>query len=251
MGKPAAYCPFNSIRDGLHQICVAELNPAPTRKGWEWFYDKELQCIRIEKYDPFADALLPFDFSGSGGFRWGGIKLTEFHPKCVALPARVLDSQYSTDMLRGSDLPTRKYQYVSPTSSKSPGNIPGKYDTIQSVEYVTSDRSRKVRDAVEKICDICGAQATSATAKETLRSKCDAVLKLRPSEVPFEPFAIARKKRPFSETLEEKEEHVDFISIPTYALMGLIMGSGVTIAVRQVRGSASAVAEGRQRPLLA
>jgi len=184
------------------------------------------------------------DFSGSGGQRWGGVQTTQYHPKCAALPAGVLDSEWAMSKMAGGDYTTRKYTYVSPKSSASPGKEPGKYDTLQSVDSVTSDQSKKVRDAIDKICDICGDQATTEAAKAQLRSKCEAIQKLRP-EGEFEPFAIAQKQRP-GQALEEQEQ-THFIGIPTLALMGLLLGSVVAIAVRQLRGSDPVLSE---EPLL-
>lgn len=194
--RKADYCSFPGSAEGRHEICVAELHVAPNRKEWNDVYERmeRLQCIRIENYDPFAEGLKPFDFTGSGGRRWGGIKISEYLPKCSALPAGVLDSDWSRSLVKGGDFATRKYTYVSDISSQA-ANAPHR-GNLQTIKMVDSDRARKVRDAVEKLCDVCSVQATSATAKATLAKTCEEVLKLRP-EKEFQPFAIAQKARPF------------------------------------------------------
>merc|ERR1719161_1289519 len=95
-------------------------------------------------------------------------------------------------MVSGGNFEARKYTFISETSSKYDPTPAGR----SVVENVDSPSAKKVRDAVEKICDVCRTQTTSETAKAALGEKCDAILKLRP-EKKFEAFAIAQKKRPF------------------------------------------------------
>merc|ERR1719160_556617 len=241
MNKPARDCVFVNEGRTNHQICVAELGVAATRQDWQESYETKayglsnLQCIPIEKYDPFARYLLPFDYSGSGGFRWGGILTTQFHAKCTALPASVLDSDFAKKMIAGNDLATKGglgFDYKISGSSNYNG---GKTKT----KYVTSDRSRKVRDAIEKICEICPVQAPNEKAKGVLTSKCDSILKLRPTEEPFEPFAIAKKKRPLSTsgtTLSEEEEHIGN-GFTALMLISFFLNIGAMVALYRLRCS--------------
>jgi len=241
--KEADYCTFRSASPTSHEICVAELNPSSTRAGWEWWYDKDIKCIKIENMDPYADPLKPFDFTGSGGFRWGGIKLTEFHPKCEALPAGVLQSEWTLDMMQGGNLATKKYTDVSPSSSESTPETRAMNDKKIETRMVDSVKRPKVIDAIQKICDVCRVQATSEKAKASLGSKCDAALALRPQETSFEPFSIAKKKRPF-DAAEEAEDRTGFIGLPALMLIGF-MCSGVAIVVHRSRRSAPTMAEER------
>jgi hypothetical protein len=235
--KEPDYCTYRSAKDAVHEICVTENSPSKGRQGWQRHYDRSLQCIRIQDLDPFAADLAPFDLSGSGGRRWGGVKLSDFYPKCNALPAGVLESQWSMDMVSGGNLATRKLTFVSEASSKYKGDAPA-----QQSEVVKSDSpsAQKVRDAVERICDICRTQTASETAKATLGEKCDAILKLRPDKK-FEPFAIPQKKRPFEKL--EAEVHTPFCGIPALVLIALLMmGSGIAMVVHRLRHSARTAA---------
>eukprot|EP00747_Dinoflagellata_sp_TGD_P186682 gnl/TRDRNA2_/TRDRNA2_43886_c0_seq1.p1 gnl/TRDRNA2_/TRDRNA2_43886_c0~~gnl/TRDRNA2_/TRDRNA2_43886_c0_seq1.p1 ORF type:complete len:326 (-),score=52.78 gnl/TRDRNA2_/TRDRNA2_43886_c0_seq1:101-1078(-) len=174
------FCTYRNYDKGAHQVCVDALPSSfSSRTGqgrWSDSYTGQSWCICIWAYAnyylSYGDDDLPI--------------------KCDALPAEVLESQYSSN----------KWRNCGPMSSQC----------------------SKFRDAIRRMCRTCDLQASSQSAKKTLRSKCqmlEAQMKLAQAE-------------PMSAFAEDVSFH-SFQDSFASALIGLATGSGVALAVLHVR----------------
>merc|ERR1719428_2151306 len=105
--------------------------------------------------------------------------------KCDALPADVLESEFSLETWRNCELQSRQYNYVSPTSSKSgtPSSVVTTKDQFmidkpslgEKQPEAMRQRCQRFRDVIEKMCNTCEGQASGDGAKSALSKKCEAI----------------------------------------------------------------------------
>lgn len=114
-----------------------------------------------------------------------GMNFPQLAPKCDAVPTNLLESSFSKDMWSSCEVKFKEYRYVSPKSSKFGSEntkVVGKSPFFINKPSLKEFRPEEIssqcdrfRDAIKSICDTCGSVAPSATAKDTLASKCAAI----------------------------------------------------------------------------
>jgi hypothetical protein len=130
-----------------------------------------------------------------------------FIPKCNALPAGVLDSQFSVDMMTGTPL--------------KEGADKGEKTSLSSLALTRA--TKQFRRAIESICDLCSAEAPNEKAKANLEAACTKLKAVQLAEQP--------------------EYDTSVISVFLVGVVSTFLGAGATFAMFRFRRSAWTGAE--------
>jgi hypothetical protein len=134
--------------------------------------------------------------------------------QCDAVPAEVLDSQYSKEQFDASYAAT---DYKADTE-ETDGVINLEIGKGEKVEK-KSERADRFQRSIDFICQTCALYANSESARNTVQSKCQAIGWVGPEQVP-------------SDTLySHPEASPSIMSFPALVLVGIFAGSGVTFTL--------------------
>jgi len=204
-----------------------------------------------------AQCISIWDYTGETGtdigswFRFGNAEVV---PKCDAMPAAVLKSEYTYQTYSTCEYEAREYKYVSPASSKykSDNSVVTKQDPFfvnkKSVGEMgtpkVSTRCARFRKVVNELCDICTIQASGA-GKQAITEQCSALKSTVPDDFDdragkWLPFRVFKRGMPWKMT--EGKGLFDVINAPpALALMGLFVASALIFTMLRVRSRASTI----------
>jgi len=190
------YCTYRSAKMATHDICAGVRLAERVKDVGMAFKAGPVNedCYSILAYGTGASQ----KEADSKGFY--------FIPKCNALPAGLLDSQFSVDMMTGNPL---KEESVSEKTSLS--------------SLALTRATKQFRRAIESICDLCSAEAPNEKAKANLEAACT---KLK---------AVQLAEQPKYDT--------SVISVFLVGVVSTFLGAGATFAVFRFRRSAWTGAE--------
>merc|ERR1712061_367266 len=98
-------------------------------------------------------------------------------PKCNALPAGVLDSKFSVDMMTGVPLKASK----KGVQSTEDGLVE---ETTALGSLAVTRATKQFRMAIDSICDLCSAEAPNEKAKSALEAACTKLKAVKLAEQP-------------------------------------------------------------------
>lgn len=202
------------------------------------------QCISIWDYT---------SETGTDIGSWLRFGNSDVIPKCDAMPAAVLKSEYTAETYQTCEYQARDYKYVSPASSKYKADnsvVTNKDPFFVQKPSVgeagigkVSTRCARFRKVIDDICDICAVQAAGAD-KSAITTQCTALK----STVPADADARAGKWLPFKvfkRGMPWKAGEGGMFAIanapPAVALMGLFVASALIFAKFRVRSRASTI----------
>merc|ERR1712176_495977 len=137
-------------------------------------------------------------------------------PKCSALPAGLLDSKFSVDMMTGVPLRTSK----KGVKSTEDGLVE---ETTSLSSLAVTRATKQFRTAIESICDLCSAEAPNEKAKANLEAACT---KLKAVQL-----------------VEQPKYDTSVINVFLVGVVSTFLGAGATFAVFRFRRSAWTGAE--------
>jgi hypothetical protein len=207
------------------------------------------QCISIWDYT---------SETGTDIGSWLRFGNSDVIPKCDAMPAAVLKSEYTADTYSTCEYEARDYKYVSPASSKYKGrdnSVVTKKDPFfldkpsigEAGMPKASTRCARFRKVINEVCEICAVQASGA-GKTAIESQCAALKATVPAEFAdaderagkWLPFKVFKRGMPWK--MGEGAGLFDVVNAPpTVALMGLFVASGLIFAKFRVRSRTSTI----------
>jgi hypothetical protein len=218
-------------------------------EAYMWNPSFQAQCISIWEYT---------DETGTdigAWFKWGN---SDVIPKCDAMPAAVLKSEYTAEVYSTCEYEAREYKYVSPASSEYKGrdnSVVTKRDPFflkkesigESGIPKSSTRCARFRKVINDLCDTCSMQASGA-GKGAIESQCAALKSTVPAEFSdtdaragrWLPFKVFRRGMPWKMT--EGKGLFDVVNAPpTAALMGLFVAGGLIFAMFRIHSRTSTI----------
>jgi hypothetical protein len=251
------------------QICVgvgARQRVGSTDEGWlaasdarSFVLQKPMEAF-LWNDGLLAECISIWDYTGETGtdigawFKYGN---SDIIPKCDAMPAAVLKSEYTVETYATCEYEAREYKYVSPASSKWSGDNSVvtkkdpfflKKDSIGEEGIPkSSTRCARFRKVVNELCDICSVQA-SGKGKEAIDSQCAALKATVPDGADdragkWLPFKVFRRGMPWKMGEKKALFTSDVFDAPSAAaLMCIFMASGLIFAMVRFRRRTSTIA---------
>mmetsp|Transcript_103023 Transcript_103023/g.204463 ORF Transcript_103023/g.204463 Transcript_103023/m.204463 type:complete len:250 (+) Transcript_103023:79-828(+) len=184
----ATGCTYSSMDSGAHQVCVTSLPSgfsSDTGQGrWSDEYTGQPWCICIWAYSNYI------------------LQQKDLPLKCKAIPAKVLEEQYSLD----------------------------KFKQCGSMSSTAGCGPEDIRRSIQSLCQQCVKQAGSdQDAKDALKTKCDAILQSAPA-APMKLYDGAPPE--LSSTPSKGVAELSSLSSWYPAFLGLVIGSvalGLTV----------------------
>jgi hypothetical protein len=213
------YCPYRSAEVASHDICATiRLKMSVEAIGMAWGADgatNDPECENILAYGASTDKRR----QESRGYA--------MIPQCSALPAGVLDSKFSVDMMTGETL---KQKVVKPNYDLKSSAFfqDGRLVEQKGALFLGGTKTQftratnNFRKAIASICELCAAEAPNEKAKENLVTACAKITALDTSDA---------------------EQETGAISAFATALVGAFIAGGATFALLRFRSGARVAAE--------
>jgi hypothetical protein len=137
-------CIFENGNEGYHEVCAGVTNRISSAKTWSDKNAKDTECIPFVTYGKYA----------KGNQFWTPTSKA-YLLKCSAIPAEVLQSDYS---MSGFQNTMEKVRWRVGAGKPEKTRV--------------SSKSLRFRKGIMNVCSICGEAASSQAAKDTLNKMC-------------------------------------------------------------------------------
>lgn len=212
------YCSYRSAEMLSHDICATiRLKMSVEAHGMSWAADGA-------KNDPECENILAY--GASTAKRRQDNRGYVMIPQCSALPAGVLDSKFSVDMMVGTVLKERilKPNYDLDKAAVFTTEVRDVKGTILGGSKTQYTRgTNNFRAAINSICELCAAEAPNDQAKENLATACAKIKAL--------------------DTSAAAEQETGAISAFATGLVAAFIAGGAIFALLRFRSAAQVAAE--------
>merc|ERR1719356_399462 len=213
------YCSYRSAAMLSHDICATiRLKMSVEAHGMSWGADGATN-------DPECENILAY--GASTAKRRQDNRGYVMIPQCSALPAGVLDSKFSVDMMVGTTLKetVQKLNYDLDKNSVLTTETRVKKGTILGGSKTQYTRgTNNFRAAINSICELCAAEAPNEKAKENLATAC-------------------AKIKALDTSVTAAEQETGAINAFATGLVGAFIAGSATFALLRFRSGARVAAE--------
>lgn len=156
------FCTYRSATMADHDICAGvRTTMAVEKSGMSWGAAPiEADCVSILSF-------------GSKSGRLQETRGFLYIPKCSALPAGLLDSAFSMEMMKGEALKQKIYKPNYEGKGSSGIFSDGGYREMPGSQMTRA--TNNFRRGIETVCELCAAEAPNEKAKENLAKACASI----------------------------------------------------------------------------